>query len=147
MIVVDTNVVSELMRPSPSPVVVGWVRHNESELYTTSVTLAEIRYGIERLADGHRKQLLRSTAEEVFADFEERVLPFDAEAAVAYATIVSDRDRAGLPIDGFDAQIASICRAHRAALATRNSKDFQDTGIDVIGPWQPDRHALTDHDL
>jgi toxin FitB len=147
MIVVDTNVVSELMRPSPSPVVVGWVRHNESELYTTSVTLAEIRYGIERLADGRRKELLRSIAEEVFADFEERVLPFDAKAAVLYATIVSDRDRAGLPIDGFDAQIASICRAHRAALATRNSKDFQDTGIDVIDPWQPDRHALTDHDL
>lgn len=146
MIVVDTNVVSELMRPSPSPVVVGWVRRSERELYTTSITLAEIRYGIERLADGRRKELLRSTAEEVFADFEERVLPFDAKAAVLYATIVSDRDRAGLPIDGFDAQIASICRAHRAALATRNSKDFQGTGTDVIDPWQPDPHAPTDPD-
>ncbi|HYY88056.1 MAG TPA: type II toxin-antitoxin system VapC family toxin [Chloroflexota bacterium] len=144
MIVVDTNVVSELMRPSPSAVVVGWMRRNDSQLYTTSITLAEIRYGIERLADGRRKELLRSTAEEVFADFTERVLPFDAEAAVAYATIVSDRDRAGRPIDGFDAQIASICRAHRAALATRNAKDFQDTGIDVIDPWQPDPHAPTD---
>ena len=128
MIVVDTGAVSELMRPSPSPLVVGWVRRNERELYTTSITLAEIRYGIERLADGRHKELLRSTAEEVFADFEERVLPFDAEAAVAYATVVSDRDRAGLPIDGFDAQIASICRTHGAALATRNnSKDFRDT--------------------
>jgi predicted nucleic acid-binding protein len=74
-------------------------------------------------------------------------LPFDAEAAVAYATIVSDRDRAGLAIDGFDTQIASICRAHRAALATRNSKDFQDTWVDVIDPWQPDRHAPTDPDM
>src|SRR5919197_5701488 len=144
MIVVDTNVVSELMRPSPSAVVVGRMRRNDSQLYTTSITLAEIRYGIERLADGRRKELLRSTAEEVFADFTERVLPFDAEAAVAYATIVSDRDRAGRRIDGFDAQIASICRAHRAALATRNAKDFQDTGIDVIDPWQPDPHAPTD---
>lgn len=143
MIVVDTNVVSELMRPSPSPVVVGWVRRSERELYTTSITLAEIRYGIERLADGRRKELLRSIAEEVFADFEERVLPFDAKAAVLYATIVSDRDRAGLPIDGFDAQIVSICRAHRAALATRNSKDFQGTGTDVIDPWQSDPHTPT----
>jgi predicted nucleic acid-binding protein len=74
MIVVDTNVVSELMRPSPSAVVVGWVRGNERELSTTSITLAEIRYGIERLADGRRKELLRSTAEEVFADSAERVL-------------------------------------------------------------------------
>ena len=143
MIVVDTNVVSELMRPSPSPVVVGWVRRSERELYTTSITLAEIRYSIERLADGRRKELLRSIAEEVFADFEERVLPFDAKAAVLYATIVSDRDRAGLPIDGFDAQIASICRAHRAALATRNSKDFHDTGTDVIDPWQSDPNTPT----
>jgi predicted nucleic acid-binding protein len=147
MIVVDSNVVSELMRPSPSAVVVGWVRHNEPELYTTSITLAEIGYGIERLADGRRKELLRSTAEEVFADFAERVLPFDAEAAVAYATIVSSRDRAGLPINGFDAQIASICRVHGAALATRNAKDFQETGIDVIDPWQPDQHAPTAPDL
>ena len=146
MIVVDTNVVSELMRPSPSAVVVDWVRRSEQALYTTSITLAEIGYGIERLADGRRKQLLRSTAEEVFADFAERVLAFDAEAALVYAMIVSGRDRAGLPIDGFDAQIAAICRTHRAALATRNAKDFQDTGIDVIDPWQPDPHAPTDHD-
>jgi toxin FitB len=146
MIVVDTNVVAELMRPSPSPVVVGWVRRSERELYTTSITLAEIRYGIERLADGRRRELLRSTADWVFADFEERVLPFDARAAVLYATIVSDRDRAGLPINGFDAQIASICRAHRAALATRNSKDFQGTGTAVIDPWQPDPHTPTDPD-
>jgi predicted nucleic acid-binding protein len=146
MIVVDTNVVSELMGPSPSPVVAAWVRRNERELYTASITLAEIRYGIERLPAGHRKQLLRSTAEEVFADFEERVLPFDAAAAVEYATIVSDRDRAGLPIDGFDAQIASICRAHQAAVATRNAKDFQSTGIAAIDPWQPEPHAPTDPD-
>ncbi|HEX6676733.1 MAG TPA: type II toxin-antitoxin system VapC family toxin [Actinomycetes bacterium] len=137
MIVVDTNVVSELMRPSPSPVVVGWVRQSEADLYATAITLAEIGYGIERLADGRRKRLLRSTAEEVFADFAERVLAFDAEAALVYATVVSGQDRAGLPIDGFDAQIAAICRVHQAALATRNAKDFQDTGIDVIDPWQP----------
>src|SRR6266571_3179079 len=92
MIVVDTNVVSELMGPSPSPVVAAWVRRNERELYTTSITLAEIRYGIERLPAGHPKQLLRSTAEEVFADFEERVLPFDAAAA---GGVRHDRERPG----------------------------------------------------
>jgi toxin FitB len=138
VIVVDTNVVSELMRPSPSSQVVEWVRGgDESDLYTTAITLAEIRYGIERLPDGRRKDVLRITTDNVFAAFEERVLPFDATAAVQYATIVSDRDRAGQPIDGFDAQIAAICRTRRAALATRNGKDFHGTGIDVIDPWQP----------
>jgi predicted nucleic acid-binding protein len=144
MIVVDTNVVSELMRPSPSAMVVGWVRGNERELYTTSITLAEIYYGIERLPDGRRKDLLRSTAEEVFADFNERVLAFDAEAAGAYARIVNARDRAGLPIDGFDAQVASICHAHRAPLATCNAKDFEGTAIDVIDPWRSDPPAPPD---
>lgn len=119
--------------------VVGWVRSRRaSDLYTTSITLAEVRYGIERLPDGSRKQLLGTVADEVFAAFEEQVLPFDAEAATRYAAIVSERDRAGLPIDGFDAQIAAICRSHGAALATRNLKDFRGTGIEVLDPWQAD---------
>jgi predicted nucleic acid-binding protein len=139
VIVFDTNVISELMRSEPSSVVVGWVRSRRaSELYTTSITLAEVRYGIERLPDGSRKQLLRTLADEVFAAFEEQVLPFDAEAATRYAAIVTERDRAGLPIDGFDAQIAAICRSHGAALATRNLKDFHGTGIEVLDPWQAD---------
>jgi toxin FitB len=111
------------MRSGPSSVVVEWVRSRPaSELYTTSITVAEVRYGIERLPEGSRKQLLRAVAGEVFAAFEDQVLPFDAEAATQYATVVSECDRAGLPIDGFDAQIAAICRRHRAALATRNLK-------------------------
>jgi predicted nucleic acid-binding protein len=136
VIIVDTNVASELMKPFPAPVVRDWVRaRRATELYTTSITLAEIRYGIEQLPDGRRKDLLKATAAEVFAAFETQVLPFDAVAAAHYPMIVTDRDRAGLPIDGFDAQVASICHAHDAALATRNLKDFQDTGIDVIDPW------------
>ncbi len=130
MIVLDTNVTSELMRPAPLLVVTAWVRaRNARELYTTSITMAEIRYGIERLPDGRRKDLLRITAEDVFSAFAEAVLPFDAAAAAEYAGIVSRRDRTGAPIDGFDAQIAAICRTHRAALATRNVKDFDATGI------------------
>lgn len=138
MIVVDTNVISELMRPSPAPAVANWVRkHSQQELYTTSVTLAEVRYGIERLDAGRRKESFRSAAEEIFTAFDEYVLSFDRTAAIQYATIVSGRERAGLPIDGFDAQIAAICYTHRATLATRNVKDFQATGIEITDPWQP----------
>jgi len=137
VIVVDTNVVSELMRPSPSPRIRGWINAQApDELCTTAVTLAEIRYGLERLPDGHRKDSLLATATKVFAEFSEFIQPFDANAAIWYATIVARRDRLGLPIDGFDAQIAAICHTRGAALATRNAKDFRETGIDVIDPWQ-----------
>lgn len=137
MIVLDSNVASELMKPSPAPAVRDWIRARRGNvLYTTSITLAEIRYGIERLPAGRRRDLLMATADDVFAAFEEQVLPFDAAATAHYPLIVTRRDRAGLPIDGFDAQIASICRVHDAVLATRNVKDFHDTGIDVIDPWQ-----------
>ena len=138
MIVLDTNVVSELMRPSPAPLVREWVSAQApGELCTTAVTVAEIRYGLERLADGHRKQNLLAAATDLFAAFSDYVQPFDADAAIWYATIVAHHDRLGLPIDGFDAQIAAICRTRGAALATRNTRDFQQTGIDVIDPWQP----------
>lgn len=139
MIVLDTNVVSELMRPAPSPIVEAWVRgHRAAELYTTSITVAEIRYGIERLPDGRRKDLLRSTAMDIFSAFADQILPFDVGAAPQYAQTVSYRERAGAPIDGFDAQIASICRANGAALATRNKRDFAKTSINLIDPWRED---------
>lgn len=137
MIVVDTNVVSELMRPSPSPLVRAWVgAQAPGQLYTTAVNVAEIRYGLERLPDGRRKDDLLATATEVFITFSEFIHPFDADAAIWYAKIVTRRDRLGLPIDGVDAQIAAICQARGAALATRNAKDFRETGIEVIDPWQ-----------
>lgn len=137
MIVLDTNVTSELMKLAPSPEVAQWVRRrNTGELYTTSLTLAEIGYGIARLPEGRRKDLLAATAKEVFSAFADHVLAFDAKAAIQYGDIVSHRDRLGMPIKGFDAQIASICRAHDATLATRNVTDFQDTGIVVLNPWQ-----------
>lgn len=136
MIVVDTNVVSELMRPSPSPAVVDWSRaRSRQELYTTAITLAEIRYGIERIPAGRRKTRLRAIADDVFAAFDQRILAFDSAAAAAYAGIVIDRERGGQPIDGFDAQIASVCRVRKAKLATRNHKDFEGTGITLIDPW------------
>src|SRR5215471_3392696 len=137
MIVADTNVVSELMRPSPSTALRDWVsRQAAGELYTTAVTVAEIRYGLARLPGGRRKDRLQASADEVFAAFSEYVLPFDANAAVHYARIAGHRDEVGLPIGGFDAQIAAVCRAHGAALATRNIKDFLETGVEVIDPWR-----------
>ena len=136
MIVLDTNVTSELMKPAPSAVVVGWVRdRGGADLYTTSITLAEIGHGIERLPGGRRKALLKAASEEVFSAFSSQVLAFDTLAALEYPGIVRRRERAGTPIDGFDAQIASICRARDASLATRNVMDFEGTGIDVIDPW------------
>ncbi|RIK10747.1 MAG: VapC toxin family PIN domain ribonuclease [Acidobacteria bacterium] len=137
MIVVDTNVVSELMRPEPDPAVRDWVLARPSgELCTTSITVAEILYGIERLPKGRRKEILKATAIDVFGAFEDQVLPFDETAALCYPEIVDARDRRGVPIDGFDAQVASICRAHGSALLTRNVKDFRYTGIKTIDPWR-----------
>jgi len=144
VIVVDTNVVSELMRPSPSPQVRAWVSAQApGDLCTTAITVAEIRYGLERLPDGRRKDSLLTAATDVFAAFSDYIQPFDAEAAIRYARIVAHRDHLGSPIDGFDAQIAAICRTRDAALATRNAKDFRETGITVIDPWQ---HGAAGHD-
>jgi len=137
MIVVDTNVASELMRPSASEVVLDWVRRQSGrDLYTSAINVAEILYGIKRLPDGRKKKLLESAVVEVFGIFAEQILPFDAAAAEQYAIVVRRREVLGLPVDGFDAQIAAICRARGAALATRNVSDFQQTGVDVINPWQ-----------
>jgi predicted nucleic acid-binding protein len=136
MIVLDTSVTSELMKQAPSADVARWVRdRSAAELYTTCITVAEIGYGIQRLPDGRRKDLLRSAADEVFSAFADHVLAFDVAAAKHYGQIVSHRDSLGTPIEGFDTQIASICQAHDAVLATRHVKDFQDTGIAVVDPW------------
>jgi toxin FitB len=136
VIVLDTNVTSELMKPAPSAQVIRWVRNQRSaDLYTTAITVAEIGYGIERLPNGQRKEALRRAAEDIFSAFADQVLAFDAAAAQHYGWIVRRREATGTPIEGFDAQIASICRAHDAVLATRNAKDFHDTEIAVVDPW------------
>lgn len=137
MIVLDTNVVSELMRAEPALAVLTWLQQNSGDsMYTTTVTVAEIRYGIARLPEGRRRESLHQAANEIFAAFPRQVLPFDLAAANAYADVVTVRESLGNPIDGFDAQIAAICRSQAAALATRNTKDFTNTGISVVDPWQ-----------
>jgi predicted nucleic acid-binding protein len=137
MIVLDTSVVAELMRPSPARVVLAWLRQRDSaELFTTAITAAEVRYGIARLPDGRRKDDLMQAADEILGAFPDQVLPFDVTAAAAYADVVARRERMGRPIDGFDGQIASICHVHGALLATRNIKDFHETGVVTTDPWR-----------
>jgi len=136
VIILDTNVVSELMRPEPAPGVASWIRDRDRrELRMTVITLAEVRYGIARLPDGRRKQVLLDAADEIFSAFADQVLPVDIAAAERYAVIASSRERAGKPIAGVDALIAAVCRSQGAALATRNVTDFDGTGIEIIDPW------------
>jgi len=137
MIVLDTNVLSELMRRRPAARVVRWVDEQDARALTvTAVTVAELLYGIARLADGARKTELAAAVDAlVREDFAGRVLPFDAAAAEHYAELVAERERQGRPVSTSDGQIAAICRCHDAALATRNVRDFDATGITVHDPW------------
>jgi len=136
VIILDTNVVAELMRSEPAPQVANWIRDRDRrELRTTVITLAEIRYGIARLPDGRRKQVLIAAADDIFSSFEDQVMPVDTAVAEQYAAVASTRERAGKPIASLDALIAAVCRSQNAALATRNAADFDGTGIEIIDPW------------
>lgn len=137
MIVLDTNVLSELTRPAPEPDVVAWMDAQPvSELVTTAVTAAEMRYGVARLPDGRRRRQLAVSVQAMLdIDFSGRIEAFDDAAARQYPQVVTVRDRLGRPITLADAQIAAICRARGARLATRNTSDFEDTGVSLINPW------------
>lgn len=134
MIVIDTNIISEMMRNEPDRKVLGWTEA-VGRLHTTAITLAEIDYGIARLPTGRRKERLTATAAHVFADFEDVILPFDARAARRYAWLVASREDAGQRIATADAQIAAICVSREATLATRNTRDFESTGVSLLNPW------------
>lgn len=137
MIVLDTNVVSELMRQVPDGAVVRWVdRYPADEVFITSVTAAELVYGVARLPDGGRKVALAAKVSELLTeDLQDQILPFDSVAAGYYGEIAAAREEQGLPISMADAQIAAVCRRFVACLATRNIKDFVDTGITLLDPW------------
>lgn len=137
MIVLDTNVVSELMRPRADARVVAAVdQHPTDDIHLTAITTAEIRYGVARLPAGRRRTDLTERIEQVIeVDFADRVLPFDDEAAACYALIATTREQGGSPISMADAQIAAICRSYQAALMTRNGEDFRHTGVELIDPW------------
>lgn len=139
MIILDTNVVSELMKPQPAQRVLRWISaHPPRSVFTTSVTRAEILYGIRLLPAGKRRDALERAADVAFErGLAGRILSFTEEAAPPYADISATRRRAGLPIASLDAQIAAIARLHRATLATRNLADFRDCGVELADPWQP----------
>ena len=140
MIILDTNVISELARTNPEANVVAWLDSlPAADVATTAITAAELLYGVARLPDGRRRAALAETiAALISEDFRGRVEPFDNLAAEQYAAVVVGREKRGRPISMADAQIAAICRVHSATLATRNTGDFTDTGIDLINPWDVD---------
>lgn len=126
------------MASSPSSAAIGWIakRRAADELFTTTITVAEILYGIELLPHGKRRDKLNSEAEAMFTqDFAGRILPFDEQSAHSFAQIAASRRKSGRPIAEFDAQIAAIARVHGAVLATRNTGDFKDCGIHLVNPW------------
>ncbi len=138
MILLDTNVISELLRPAPAPRVEAWLgAQNGSDVHLSAVSEAELRLGVALLPAGSRRAALAGAMDAILdEDFRGRILPFDSAAARAYATIVAERRSEGRPIGQFDAQIAAIARAHGATVATRNVRDFEGCGVDLIDPWQ-----------
>jgi toxin FitB len=142
VIVLDTNVVSELAKPIPNPAVVAWVDARDG-LAIAAPALAELRFGVAGLPDGKRRTALSEAIGDFVADdLGGLVLAFDAASAGAYGLIAAARERAGHPIGIADAQIAAICAVHNAVLATQNVRDFLNTGIEIIDPWDP---PDTDH--
>jgi len=138
MIVLDTNVISEAMRPVPNRNVQRWLSAQPSlQLFTTTVSLSEILYGIEILPVGKRRAGLLAVAETMFAKlFAQRVLGFDTQAARAFPGIAAARRLQGRPISILDSQIAAIAKANGATLATRNTPDFVNCGVGLVNPWE-----------
>jgi predicted nucleic acid-binding protein len=137
VIVLDTTVVSELMRDEPAAAVIRWTDEQAAgDLWLTAVTAAELLYGVARLPDGRRKHRLVSQVVAMLEDdFDHQIAAFDMTAAAYYGEIAANCERAGQPVKVADTQIAAICRSHGATLATRNTRDFAGAGITVVNPW------------
>lgn len=138
MIVLDTNVISEIFRPSPEKRVVDWLESLTGDVSITAVTLAELVAGVRRLPSGRRKTVLSDRIDTALEPYRgsSSVLPFDDRAAHHYADVLVARESVGLPISTADAQIAAICLGHDATCATRNVKDFAHTGVELVDPWR-----------
>ncbi len=138
MTILDTNVLSEVMAASPSEAVLAWISNRRlvDPLFITTITVAEILYGIEILAPGRRREKLTAEAEAMFSeDFAGQILVFDEQASRSFSQIAAERRRRGTPMAVFDAQIAAIAHVHGAALATRNTGDFEGCGVKLVNPW------------
>ena len=140
MILLDTNVVSEPLKPSPEPAVVQWLNAQATEnLYLPAIVAAELYYGWSILPDGRRKRVSGDLVDRVVSQFEGRVIPFDLAAAVEYGRLMAAARSAGVGLPILDGQIAAIARAQGADLATRNVKHFEQTGIPLLNPWEGTR--------
>ncbi len=138
MIVLDADVISEAMRPRPDAGVLAWLRRvPPARLGTTATVLGELAAGLALLPAGSRRNLLQDRLDLAVEDgLRGGVLPFDADAALAYALVVPRRLRQGRPIGVADAQIAAVCLVHDATLATRGIRDFEGLGVAVVNPWE-----------
>ncbi|WXL26983.1 type II toxin-antitoxin system VapC family toxin [Ectopseudomonas mendocina] len=137
MILLDTNVLSELMRAKPEPAVLDWINAQPvSELFISSISVAEVLYGIARMPEGKRKQGFFNMAKLMFdQDFAGRIVSFDADAAVYYASLAADSEAKGKVVGMADGQIAAIAALHDARVATRNVRHFDYLGVQVVNPW------------
>lgn len=137
MIVVDTNIISEFMTSPPASSVLDWLNNQDvTLLYLTTISIAEIVFGLRVMPKGKRRQLLERRFEQFVAKaFEGRVLAFEETAARLYGEIRSHRKKSGRPMSNFDGQIASIAKSKGFAIATRNTKDFEDCGVELINPF------------
>ncbi len=133
----DTNVVSEWVKPQPAPGVVTWLADaDEDQLFISVITIAELRHGIERLAQGRRRQRLGEWLDvELLERFADRVLAIDAAVANAWGVIVAERERKGRPIGAVDAFVAATARVHELTLVTRNVADFGSSVTSLVNPW------------
>jgi predicted nucleic acid-binding protein len=138
MIILDTNVLSELMREVPDPVVLDWLdRQPSSSIWVTCISLMEIRFGLFRMPTGKRRERMLEEFEAILQEeIQERYAPFDDAAATQSAALMALRNNKGRPIEFRDAMIAGIAQASRATLATRNTSHFSDLSVPVVNPWQ-----------
>jgi predicted nucleic acid-binding protein len=144
MILLDTNILSELMRPAPEQAVEHWLADQpEASVFISAITEAELRYGAQIMPSGKRRAALITQIEAMIEeDFSGRILPFDSQAAIAFADIAARRRQVGRPIAQADAQIAAIARSRGASIATRNVSDFEGCDVEIIDPWPSARERV-----
>ena len=133
----DTNVFSEPVKPKPDAKVVAWLRQHESEIYVSTITIGEIRRGIERLPNGRRKTQLRAWLLALCDCMKGRILSFNTSTAHVWGQLKAGWDRAGVAIPSLDSQLAATAQRHQLTLVTRNSADFRKTGVKLLNPFNP----------
>ena len=137
MYILDTNILSELMRSAPNAQVVEWLNAQSVDaIYTTAITVSEMQYGVQKMPAGVRKSNLINAVDGLFnIDFADHILPFDVQSAFIYAKILTERELMGQPMSMADAQIAAIAISHHATLVTRNTKDFENIDVLIVNPF------------